>query len=127
MDDPLSELQALTSKRSSLRDKLKKRREALGSILAQTTENNLEDKKTSEESTSNNEEQVTAKKPKLENDNTTNESHHHHPAPRHSDPENSKKSRPKNSCNQISQFHDLFFFSPKSIIYHFKNGHKSIF
>ena len=97
MDDPLSELQALTSKRSSLRDKLKKRREALGSILAQTTENNLEDKKTSEESTSNNEEQVTAKKPKLENDNTTNESHHHHPAPRHSDTENLKKSRPKNS------------------------------
>ena len=37
MDDPLSELQVLTSKRSSLRDKLKKRREALGSILAQTS------------------------------------------------------------------------------------------
>ena len=59
MDDPLSELQALTSKRSSLRDKLKKRREALGSILAQTTDNtNLEDnKKSSEESTSNSEDQ----------------------------------------------------------------------
>ena len=37
MDDPLTELQVLTSKRSSLRDKLKKRREALGSILAQTS------------------------------------------------------------------------------------------
>ena len=86
MDDPLSELQALTSKRSSLRDKLKKRREALGSILAQTTENNLEDKKTSEESTSNIEDQAVtgAKKSKLENDNSnTNESHHnYHPAPR---------------------------------------------
>jgi hypothetical protein len=35
--DPMSELQALTSKRSNFRDKLKKRREALGSILAQTT------------------------------------------------------------------------------------------
>ena len=87
MDDPLSELQALTSKRSSLRDKLKKRREALGSILAQTTESNLEDnKKTSEESTSNIEDQAVtgAKKSKLENDNSnTNESHHnYHPAPR---------------------------------------------
>jgi len=88
MDDPLSELQALTSKRSSLRDKLKKRREALGSILAQTTESNLEDnnKKTSEESTSNIEDQAVtgAKKSKLENDNSnTNESHNnYHPAPR---------------------------------------------
>ena len=35
--DPMLELQALSSKRSSLRDKLKKRREAIGSILSQTT------------------------------------------------------------------------------------------
>merc|ERR1719210_3127227 len=35
--DPMIELQALSSKRSSLRDKLKKRREAIGSILAQAT------------------------------------------------------------------------------------------
>ncbi len=34
MDEAMSELQALSSKRSSLRDKLKKRREAIGSILA---------------------------------------------------------------------------------------------
>ena len=35
--DPMMELQALSSKRSSLRDKLKKRREAIGSILSQAT------------------------------------------------------------------------------------------
>ena len=35
--DPMLELQAMSSKRSSLRDKLKKRREAIGSILSQAT------------------------------------------------------------------------------------------
>ena len=68
MDDPLSELQALTSKRSTLRDRLKKRREALGSILAQTSDKTEENKVA--ESVP---EEV--KKPKLEN---VNES----PAPR---------------------------------------------
>ena len=38
MEDNVSaELQALTSKRVSLKDKLKKRREAIDSILSQTT------------------------------------------------------------------------------------------
>ena len=68
MDDPLSELQALTSKRSTLRDRLKKRREALGSILAQTSDK-TEENKVAESVL----EEV--KKPKLEN---VNES----PAPR---------------------------------------------
>ena len=36
--DPLTDLQAFTSKRSSLRDKLKKRREALGTLLSQTSD-----------------------------------------------------------------------------------------
>lgn len=35
--DPMLELQAMSSKRSNLRDKLKKRREAIGSILSQAT------------------------------------------------------------------------------------------
>ena len=37
MADPMIELQALSSKRSNLRDKLKKRREQIGSILSQAT------------------------------------------------------------------------------------------
>ena len=63
MDDPLSELQVLTSKRSSLRDKLKKRREALGSILAQTSStetsvSNNPNSKNSEDSSNGNSEKI---------------------------------------------------------------------
>ena len=63
MDDPLSELQVLTSKRSSLRDKLKKRREALGSILAQTSStetsvSNNPNLKNSEDSSNGNSEKI---------------------------------------------------------------------
>ena len=38
MDEAMSEIQSYSAKRSSLRDKLKKRREALGSILSQASE-----------------------------------------------------------------------------------------
>ena len=44
----------------------------------------------------------------------------------HSGTENLKKSRPKNSWNQINQFHEEFFW-PNSIFGDFKNGQKSIF
>ena len=44
----------------------------------------------------------------------------------HSGPENLKKSRQKNSWNQINQFHEIIFW-PKSIFCNFKNGQKSIF
>ena len=44
----------------------------------------------------------------------------------HSRPENLKKSRPKNSRNQINQFHEIFFW-PNSIFCNFKISQKSIF
>ena len=46
--------------------------------------------------------------------------------PLHSGPENLKKSSPKNSWNQINQFHENFF-GPNSSFCNFKNGQKSIF
>ena len=45
----------------------------------------------------------------------------------HNGTENLKKSKPKNSWNQINQFHEKKFFCPKSIFCNFKNDQKSIF